>query len=105
MTCEELKELIVSENTDVVCKQFCVFPNQIATFIESVAHGSQKYGYVFIGVVKEKSDFCLCGFDKNINMDNIVQNAMKQVRVKTEISYEICNVEGKKYLYNKGKNL
>lgn len=95
MTCEELKKLIVSENTDVVCKQFCVFPNQIATFIESVAHGSQKYGYVFIGVVKEKSNFCLCGFDKNINMDNIVQNAMKQVRVKTEISYEICNVEGK----------
>ena len=95
MTCEEFKNLIASENNNVICKQFCVFPNQIATYIESVAHGSQKYGYVMIGVVKEKSNYCLCGFDKGINMDNIVKNALKQVRLKTEISYEVCNVEGK----------
>lgn len=95
MTGEELKDLIASGNNDVVCKQFCVFPSQIATYIESVAYGSQKYGYVLIGVIKEKSNYCLCGFDKNIKMDNIVQNALKQVRVKTEISYEVCNVEGK----------
>ncbi|MDE5803343.1 MAG: hypothetical protein K2I22_10545 [Lachnospiraceae bacterium] len=95
MTCEELKNLIASGNNEVICKQFCVFPNQISKYIESVAHGSQKYGYVLIGVVKEKSDYCLCGFDKSINMDNIVQNALKQVRVKTEISYEVCNVEGR----------
>lgn len=93
--CKELEKLIVSGNTDVICKQFCVFPNQIAAYIESVAYGSQKYGYVLIGVVKEKSNYCLCGFDKNINMDNIVQNAMKQVRVKTEVSYEVCNVDGR----------
>lgn len=93
MTYEEIKKLIDSENTDVICKQFCILPNQIAAFIESVAHGSQKYGYVVIGIEKENSNYRLCGFDKNMNMDNIVQNAMKQVRVKTEISYEICNVE------------
>lgn len=28
-------------------------------------------------------------------MDNIVQSAIKQVRIKTDISYEVCNVEGK----------
>ena len=94
MTYEELKKLIVSGNTDdVICKQFCVFPNQIASFIESVGLGSQKYVFVFIGFVNVKINYRLCGFDKNMNMDNIVQNAMKQVRVNTEISYEICNVE------------
>lgn len=95
MTGEELKELIDLGNDNVIYKQFCLLPNQVAAYIESVAHGSQKYGYVLIGVVKEKSNYCLCGFDKNINMDNIVQSAIKQVRIKTDISYEVCNVEGK----------
>ena len=93
MTCKELENLIPLENNDVICKQFCVFPNQIATYIESVAYGSQKYGYVLIGVVKEKSNYHLYGFDKNMNMNNIVRNAIKQVRVNTEISYEVCNVD------------
>lgn len=95
MTCAELKNLIASGNNNVICKQFCVFPNQIATYIESVAHGIQEYGYVLIGVVKENSNYCFCGFDKSINMDNIVQNALKQVCVKTEISYEVCNADGR----------
>lgn len=95
MTFKELESLIPLGNNDVICKQFCLFPNEIATYIESVAYGSQKYGYVLIGVVKEKSNYHLCGFDKNINMDNIVQNAMKQVRVETEISYEVCYINGR----------
>lgn len=95
MTIEELKELIVVGNNNVICKQFCLLPNQVTTYIESVAYGSQKYGYVLIGVAKEKSDYCLYGFDKNINMDNIVKSAIKQVRIKTDISYEVCNVDGK----------
>ena len=95
MTIEEFKELIILENNNVICKQFCLLPNQVTTYIESVAHGSQKYGYVLIGVAKEKSDYCLYGFDKNINMDNIVKSAIKQVRIKTDISYEVCNVDGK----------
>ena len=89
MTIEEFKELIILENNNVICKQFCLLPNQVTTYIESVAHGSQKYGYVLIGVAKEKSDYCLYGFDKNINMDNIVKSAIKQVRIKTD------NVDGK----------
>ncbi|MBD5508069.1 MAG: hypothetical protein HDR05_08490 [Lachnospiraceae bacterium] len=96
MTSEELKELIVLGNNDVICKQFCLLPNQVSTYIESVAHGCQKYGYVIIGVIKEKSNYCFCGFDKNINMDNVVQSAIKQVRIKTDISYEVCNVEGRR---------
>lgn len=95
MTIEELKELIVLGNNNVICKQFCLLPNQVTAYIESVAHGSQKYGYVLIGVAKENNDYCLYGYDKNINMDNIVKSAIKQVRIKTDISYEICNVDGK----------
>ncbi|MCM1102259.1 MAG: hypothetical protein NC079_10865 [Clostridium sp.] len=95
MTSEELIKLIDCKNNDVICKRFCLLPNQVATDIESLAHGSQKYGYVLIGVAKEKNNYCLCGFDKNINMDNIVQSAIKQVGIKTDISYEVCNIDGK----------
>ena len=95
MTYAEFQNLFPLGNDDVICIKFCVFPIQIATYIESVAHSNQEYGYVLIGVEKAESNYYLYGIDKHMNMDNIVQNALKQVQIKTEISYEICNVEGK----------
>lgn len=80
---------------NVICQQFCVFPNQVARYIETVACGSLQYGYVLIGVTKEGNEYYMRGVDKNINMDNIIQSALVQVQIHTEISYEICNIHGK----------
>ena len=60
MTSQELKELIILGNNDVICKQLCLLPNQVATYIESVAHGCQEYGYILIGVVTDRSNYCFC---------------------------------------------
>lgn len=95
MTYHELEKIMELGDGDVICKQFCILPNQIAECINSVAYGSQEYGYVLIGVTKEGNNYCLCGIDKHINMNNVIQNALKQVKLKTEISHQICNIEGK----------
>lgn len=95
MTYHDLEKIIELGDGNVICKQFCILPNQIAECIDSVAYGSQEYGYVLIGVTKESNNYRLCGIDKHINMNNVIQNALKQVKPKTEISYQICNIEGK----------
>ena len=95
MTYHDLEKIIELGDGNVICKQFCILPNQIAECINSVAYGSQEYGYVLIGVTKDGNNYCLCGIDKHINMNNVIQNALKQVKPKTEISHQICNIEGK----------
>ena len=79
----------------VICKQFCVFPNQIARYIENVAYGNLEYGYVLIGVIKEGDNYRIDGIDKHINMGNIVKCALKQVQVNTKISYDLYSITGK----------
>jgi hypothetical protein len=95
MTYEEVKSIVESGIDNIVCKQFIVLPNQIATCIESVVYGNYDYGYVCIGIVKDKTGCRLIGIDRHINMDNLIQSALKQVNIDTKISYEICDVEGK----------
>ena len=48
MTCEEVKNIVESGTDNIVCKQFIVLPNQIATCIESVVYGNYDYGYVLV---------------------------------------------------------
>lgn len=81
---------------NVICKRFCILPNEIASYINSVAFRNGEYSYILIGVIKAGDDYQFCGIDKKINMDNIVQSAINQVKVKTKITYEICNVGCKK---------
>lgn len=95
MTYEEIKSIVESGTNNIVCKQFIVLPNQIAACIESVIYGNHDYGYICIGIVKDKTGFQLIGIDRHINMDNIIQSALKQVKIGTKISYEICDVERK----------
>lgn len=95
MTYHDLEKIIELGDGNVICKQFCILPNKIAECINSVAYGSQEYGYVLIGVTKDGNNYRLCGIDKHINMNNVIQNALKQVKPKTEISHQICNIEGK----------
>lgn len=95
MTYEEIKSIVESGTNNVVCKQFIVLPNQIAACIESVIYGNHDYGYVCIGIVKDKTGCQLIGIDRHINIDNIIQSALKQVKIETKISYEICDVERK----------
>lgn len=95
MTYEEIKNIMDLGEENVVWKQFCVFPNQIATYIEKVAGGSLQYGYVLIGVTKEQEDYQLYGISKHINMDSIIRSALKQVRINTEVSWQMSNLSGK----------
>lgn len=81
---------------NVIFQQFCVFPNQIIRYIETVAYGNLQYGYVLIGASKAENEYRMHGVDKRINMDNIIQSAIAQVQIRTEISYEICNIHGKR---------
>ena len=95
MTYEEVKNIVESGTDNIVCKQFIVLPNQIAACIESVVYGDYDYGYVCIGIVKDKTGCRFIGIDRHINMDNIIQSAFKQVKADTKISYERCEVECK----------
>lgn len=81
---------------NVIFQKFCVFPNQITRYIETVAYGNLQYGYVLIGATKEENEYRIRGVDKKINMDNIIQSAIAQVQIHTEISYEICNIHGRR---------
>ncbi|MFG6344539.1 MAG: hypothetical protein K1W35_12430 [Lachnospiraceae bacterium] len=96
MTYEEVKNIVESGTDNIVCKQFIVLPNQIAAYIESMVYGNYDYGYVCIGIVKDKTRCRFIGIDRYINMDNIIQSALKQVKADTKISYEICEVECKR---------
>lgn len=73
-----------------------VYCTAVAACIESVVYGNYDYGYVCIGIVKDKTGCRFIGIDRYINMDNIIQSALKQVKVDTKISYEICEVECKR---------
>ena len=95
MTYEEIKEIMDMENGNVICKKFCVFPSQIAQYIESVAYGYFPYGYVLIGAIKEKADYCIYGINADMNMENVIEHAFKKVNIKTKISYEICKINNK----------
>jgi len=95
MTSEEIYSILYSDDTNIICERFCVFPHKIAEFIDSVAYGNGKYGYILIGVTKLDTDFKFYGIDPNTNMTNIVNNALLQTTVKTKISQEVCKVEGK----------
>lgn len=95
MTYEKVKRIMDMGAGSVICKQFCIFPSQIATCIADIAYGNSEYGYVLIGAIKEGDNYCICGIDKHMNMENIIQCALKQVQIKTEIFYEICDINGK----------
>ena len=95
MTYEEVKSIVESGIDNIVCKQFIVLPNQIAACIESVVYGNYDYGYVCIGIVKDKTGCRFIGIDRHINMDNLIQSALKQVKIETKISYDICDIEQK----------
>ena len=51
----KIKSIVESGIDNIVCKQFIVLPNQIAACIESVVYGNYDYGYVCIGIVKDKT--------------------------------------------------
>uniref|UniRef100_UPI0040577009 hypothetical protein n=1 Tax=Acetatifactor sp. TaxID=1872090 RepID=UPI0040577009 len=57
MTYEEVKRLIDTSNGNVICKQFCIFPNQIAADIKEIVHGEYEYGYIVIGVSKTGGNY------------------------------------------------
>ena len=95
MTYEELKRLINTSKGNVICKQFCIFPNQIAADINEIVHEEYEYGYIIIGVSNSGEDYSFDGIDRQINMSKILETAIKQVQVDTTISYDTCPVNGK----------
>lgn len=96
MTYEELKRLINTSKGNVICKQFCIFPNQIAADIKEIVHEEYEYGYIIIGVSKVGEDYSFDGIDRQINMSKILETAIKQVQIDTTISYDTCLVKGKR---------
>lgn len=95
MTYEEVKRILDTSNGNVICKQFCLFPNQIAEAIKEIVHEEYEYGYIIIGVSKSGETYSLDGIDRHINMSNILKAAIEQVQIDTMISYETCAVNGK----------
>lgn len=95
MTYEEIKRIMDLGDGNVICKSFCIFPNQIAAYIENVAYGDLEYGYVLVGVQKEGDNYFIYGIDKHMNMANVIQCALEQIKVNTGISNEMCTITGK----------
>lgn len=54
--------------------QQITFGKKIAACIESVVYGNYDYGYVCIGIVKDKTGCRFIGIDRHINMYNIKIN-------------------------------
>lgn len=95
MTYKEVKKLIDTSDGNLICKQFCILPNQIVADIKEIVHGEYEYGYIVIGVSNSGSDYSFEGIDRHINMSKILETAIKQVQIDTTISYDTCPVNGK----------
>ena len=95
MIYEEVKRIIDASNGNVICKQFCIFPNQIAEDIKEIVHKEYEYGYIVIGVSKSGENYSFDGIDRDISMSKIFEAAIEQVQIDTMISYETCAVNGK----------
>jgi Predicted transcriptional regulator containing an HTH domain and an uncharacterized domain shared with the mammalian protein Schlafen len=93
---KEIQELLDANSENVICKDFCLLPSKIASYIDTVAKCNEEYGYVLIGVEITANGYSVCGINTSVNFEGIFQNAVKQSIIKTEIEQQLCNINNKK---------
>lgn len=93
---KEIQELLNTNSDNVICKNFCLLPSQIASYIDTVAKCNEEYGYVLIGVEITANGYSIYGINTSVNFTGIFQNAVKQAIMKTEIEQQLCSINNKK---------
>lgn len=90
---EEIQEIVNSGIKNIKFLKFCVLPNEIATSIKAVAFGNEDFGYVLIGAEKIGNTINFCAINISINMNTVIQSAIKQAKVNTDIFYQIHKIQ------------
>lgn len=93
---KEIQQLLNTNSDNVICKKFCLFPSEIASYIDTVAKCNEEYGYILIGVEITANGYSVCGTNTSVNFAGIFQNAVKQSIIKTEVEQQLCSFNNKK---------
>ncbi|WP_297425655.1 hypothetical protein [Clostridium sp.] len=93
---KEIQKLLEINSDNIMCKNFCLFPSEIASYIDTVAKCDGEYGYILIGVEIISNGYSVCGINTSVNFTAIFQNAVKQSIMKTEIEQQLCSINNKK---------
>lgn len=93
---KEIEKLLNTNSDNVICKNFCLFPSEIASYIDTVAKYNEEYGYVLIGAEAKANGYYVHGINTSVNFAGIFENAVKQSIMKTEIEQQLCNINNKK---------
>lgn len=93
---KEIQKLLEINSDNIICKNFCLFPSEIASYIDTVAKCNREYGYILIGVEIISNGYSVRGINTSVNFTGIFQNAVKQSIMKTEIEQQLCSINNKK---------
>lgn len=93
---KEIEALLDVKADNVICKKFCLFPSEIALYIDTVARSRDEYGYILIGAESTNDGYSICGINTTVNFTGILENAKKQLDIKLDIEQQLCNFDNKK---------
>lgn len=92
---KDIEKLLNTNSDNVICKKFCLFPSEIASYIDTVAKCSEEYGYVLIGVEVKANRYYVYGINTSVNFAGVFESAVKQSIIKTEIEQQLCSINNK----------
>ena len=89
----EAFEKLSNGDDDVICREYELRPQAIASLIEEVAKKTKHHGYIIIGVSKTDEGYNINGISVRIDVENLVNMAMQQIipQIKAEYLVQISS--------------
>lgn len=75
-------------NENTICYEYELRPSMIVSDIKKLANITDKYGYIFNGVLKVNNKFIVKGLSSGYTIKNTVQKALEMLSVKPKIEYD-----------------